>query len=92
MKLLFTVLALSIATSAFADTYVHGYTKQNGTYVEPHYSSSPDSSKFNNYSTEGNVNPYNGKEGHVDPYQYNTPPAYTPPKPYQYKNSYDLTN
>ena len=77
MKLLFTLLALSIATSAFADTYVHGYTKQNGTYVEPHYRSSPDSSKFNNYSTEGNVNPYNGKEGHVDPY-------YTPPPTYQY--------
>ena len=92
MKLLFTLLALSIATSAFADTYVHGYTKQNGTYVEPHYRSSPDSSKFNNYSTEGNVNPYNGKEGHVDPY-YTPPPTFQyNPSSNQYQNPYNPNN
>jgi hypothetical protein len=25
--------------------------------------------KFNNYSTQGNYNPYNGKKGTADPYK-----------------------
>jgi hypothetical protein len=84
------VVLISFSTLVFADTYVKGYTKKNGTYVEPHYRSSPDSNKFNNYSTEGNVNPYNGNQGRVDPY-YTPPPSYEY-KPYQYNNPYDLSN
>ena len=92
MKLLITLLMLSVTTSTLAGTYVKGYVKKDGTYVEPHYRSSPDSSKFNNYSTEGNVNPYNGKEGHVDPY-YTPPPTYqySPPS-YQYQDPYNPNN
>lgn len=87
MKYLILALAL-VSSAAFADTYVRGHTTKNGTYVEPHYRTSEDSSKFNNYSTQGNVNPYNGKQGRIDPY---TPPAYQyeAPKPYQYQNPYD---
>ena len=51
-----------------SDIYVNGYTKSNGTYVEPHMRSAPDSNPYNNYSTKGNVNPYTGKEGTVEPY------------------------
>jgi hypothetical protein len=45
--------------------HVQGYTKSNGTYVEPHYRSAPDGNFNNNWSTKGNTNPYTGKEGTV---------------------------
>lgn len=46
-------------TSAFADTYVRGYHRKDGTYVEPHYRTNPDSRKDNNYSN-GAYNPHKG--------------------------------
>lgn len=65
----------------YNSTYVQGYTRSNGTYVQPHYRSNADSSVYNNYSTQGNVNPYTGQRGTVNPYssgggmmQYATPP------------------
>jgi hypothetical protein len=63
MKLFLAVLALIFATATLADTRVKGYYKKNGTYVQPHYRSSPNSTSNDNYSTKGNVNPYTGKEG-----------------------------
>lgn len=78
-SLLFFFLTTSFA---FADVYVNGYTKQNGTYVEPYYRTAPNNTPTDNYSYKGNTNPYNGKEG------------YTAPKP-DYNNSRDgnkLTN
>jgi len=42
---------------------VKGYTRKDGTYVQPHYRSAPDGNFNNNWSTKGNVNPYTGKEG-----------------------------
>ena len=71
-KILSALLVISIlifAGSAFAkDTYVKGYNRSNGTYVQPHYRTSPDNSLHNNYSTKGNVNPYTGRKGTVNPY------------------------
>ncbi len=40
---------------------VRGYYRKNGTYVEPHYRSDPDSSPYNNWSYPGNINPYTNK-------------------------------
>ena len=40
----------SLASTASAGVFVNGYFKGNGTYVAPHYRSSPDSFTFNNYS------------------------------------------
>lgn len=37
------------ATSAFADQYVHGYVRDNGTYVSPYVRSTPDNNPYNNY-------------------------------------------
>ena len=90
MKLILVLLLVAISSAAIADTYVHGYTKNNGTYVEPYYRTDPNSTKFDNYSTKGNVNPYNGNEGRVDPY-YTPPPSYqyTPPPSYQYNDPYN---
>ncbi|VTU20097.1 hypothetical protein SRS16CHR_02574 [Variovorax sp. SRS16] len=42
---------------------IHGYTKSNGTYVAPARATNPNSTKSDNYSTRGNVNPYTGKAG-----------------------------
>ena len=62
---------------AHADKFVHGHFKSNGTYVEPYYQSSPDSTKLNNFSTQGNINPYTYQLGTVNPY--------SEPEPYQLK-------
>jgi hypothetical protein len=59
-----------------ADTYVRGHTRQDGTYVQPHYRSNPDNNRLNNFSTEGNYNPYTGKAGTVDPYKPTNPSGY----------------
>ncbi len=54
MKIL-TALALAlIASSASAQTMVRGYTRSNGTYVDPHVRSSHDSFKSNNYGGSSN--------------------------------------
>lgn len=68
-KLLLILILVLFATPALADVWVNGYTKSNGTYVQGHYRSSPNNSRFDNYSTKGNVNPYTGKKGYVDPYK-----------------------
>lgn len=49
--------------SKAAHEHVSGYTKKNGTYVTPHDRSTKDSTKTNNWSTKGNVNPETGKKG-----------------------------
>ena len=41
-----------------------------------------DSSKFNNYSTKGNTNPYTGKKGYANPYKAK---KYKPAKVYKGK-------
>jgi hypothetical protein len=75
MKTLFFLIALlCICSSSLADVYVSGYTKNNGTYVQPYYRSSPNSSQYDNYSTKGNVNPYTGESGYkTQEYKLNNP-------------------
>ena len=51
------------AASLIADVWVNGYTRSDGTYVQGHYRSSPDSSYNNNWSVQGNQNPYTGTYG-----------------------------
>jgi hypothetical protein len=76
-----TLMALSFgATELQAQTYVGGYTKSDGTYVAPHYRSTPNSTVLDNYSTKGNTNPYTGKKGTKSPYPT-----------YNYRKSYDST-
>jgi len=51
--------------SADAATRVRGYVKpSSGHYVQPHYRSSSNSFKFDNYSSRGNSNPFTGKRGY----------------------------
>lgn len=46
-----------------SDHYVNGYTRSNGTYVEPHYQTNPAGYTGDNYSAYGNYNPHNGAYG-----------------------------
>lgn len=80
VKLIVALLVLVWTTGAIAQTRVRGYYRKNGTYVAPHYRSSPNSSRFDNWSTKGNVNPYTGQPGTRNPYPATT---YTPPTYYQ---------
>lgn len=67
------VFSILTPTSVEAASKVKGYTKKNGTYVQPHYRSSPNRSKLDNWSTRGNYNPYTGRKGTVNPYKYRFP-------------------
>ena len=59
---IFVFIALISLTSVEArDVAVRGYTKDNGTYVEPHYRSSPNQYKNDNWSASGNSNPIQEK-------------------------------
>lgn len=49
MLVAFTILTLSAIPAFAGDVYVNGYTRQNGTYVQPHYRSAPDGIRSNNY-------------------------------------------
>ena len=61
--LLVSIFLVGSTSSVFADTYVQGYYKSDGTYVAPHYRSDPNYTKRDNWSTEGNYNPYTGERG-----------------------------
>lgn len=43
--------------------YQSGYTKDNGSYVEPHMKTNSNSTNHDNFSTESNANPYTGVNG-----------------------------
>ena len=58
---------------AMADEFVNGYTRQNGTHVEPYMRSSPDGDTSNNWSTRGNENPYTGTMGTHSPSGFGSP-------------------
>jgi major membrane immunogen (membrane-anchored lipoprotein) len=90
MKKITLIIALIISAISFANaqynsskTYVSGYTKSNGTYVQGHYRTSSNSTINDNYSTYPNVNPHTGKLGTVKP-DYATPT-------YSQKSTYNST-
>ena len=89
-KIILGLLALLIVTPSFAkDVYVHGYVKQDGTYVAPYHRSSPNTTVDDNYSTRGNINPYTYKQG-TEPRSYErtgSPESSTPPSSQFYKRS-----
>jgi len=59
---------LSSACYAKAVKVKGGFTK-SGTYKNPHYRTSPNKIKIDNWLTKGNINPFTGKKGTVDPYK-----------------------
>ena len=91
---LFFVFLFSAANSfAQSSTYVSGYTNSYGTYVNGYYRTTPNSTRNDNYSTVGNVNPYTGSYGtkpadsyYVAPSTYSSPSYYSTPS--YYSSSY----
>lgn len=69
MKASVLIFVLFASTAIANDVYHQGYTRRDGTYVQPHYQTAPDNSRHNNYSAKGNYNPYTGEKGTVDPYR-----------------------
>lgn len=73
-------LALGLAFLAFAatakDVYVKPHVNRDGTYVEGHYRSTPNGNPYDNYSSQGNVNPYTGQAGTINPYNQTVTPSY----------------
>lgn len=63
ISIFLSLICFAFTVPQFAQVKVRGYTKKDGTYVAPHYRSNPNSTKLDNWSTKGNINPYTGKAG-----------------------------
>lgn len=49
---------------------IRGYVKPStGRYVAPYFKTSPNKTKIDNFSTKGNINPFTGKKGTVNPFK-----------------------
>ncbi len=46
------IALFALTGAALADQYVNGYTRKDGTYVQGHMKSSPDSNRYNNRSSQ----------------------------------------
>lgn len=66
-KLVLLSLFILLCIPANADQFVNGYYREDGTYVQPHYRTNANYTKYDNYSTRGNYNPYTGQKGTQDP-------------------------
>ena len=68
-RLIFLFSFLAMASFVSAQTYSgtryqSGYYKPStGTYVQPHYKTNANSTNWDNFSTQGNYNPYTGSAG-----------------------------
>lgn len=57
-------------------TTVSGYSRSNGTYVQPHVRTMPNTTNWDNFSTKGNYNTFTGSTGYrakdysIDAYNY----------------------
>ena len=87
MKKLIVVAFLIIPTLSFADTSVSGYVRRDGTYVQPHNRSDANSIRFDNYSSQGNSNPYTGERGY-NRSEISSPSIYSQPSYQQPRQNY----
>lgn len=65
-KFVLSLFISMLSLSSFADVSVQGYYRDDGTYVPPHHRSEPNNTKSDNWSHEGNRNPYTGEWGTKD--------------------------
>jgi hypothetical protein len=80
LVLVAVMLATAASTNAQQRTHVDGYTRSNGTYVQPHDRTAPDRTRNDNWSTRGNTNPDTGVRG-TKPRDEDT--GYRPYNPYK---------
>lgn len=62
--LVLALLTLTPATTEAASRVKGYYKPKTGTYVQPHYRSSPNRTRIDNWSTKGNYNPFTAKKGY----------------------------
>lgn len=110
MKILITFFLTIFCLTFLCQTnskhvYVKPYTKSDGTQVEGHYRTSPNSTNTDNFSTKGNTNSYTGEPGYVRPdnnaltypsttypsttYSTTSHPSYNSNESYNSKTSYN---
>ena len=66
--LLFVYISILASSPGFSNSVnVKGYTRKDGTYVQPSQRTAPNSTRNDNFSTRGNINPYTGKAGTKQP-------------------------
>lgn len=73
-KVVFLAVLMGLSGLAQAG-YVHGYTRSNGTYVQGHYRSEPNSTRADNYGpSRGTSTPYYSRDNDRDgiPNQYDS--------------------
>ncbi len=90
-SVLLAVLLLEFSANVPADERVRGHIRSDGTYVAPHYRTDPNIYRYDNYSSQGNVNPYTGRRG-TQPNEFSNPPVYNRSNPasgYTTPRSYD---
>lgn len=65
------MVLISFLTVTLAEAgWVRGYTRRDGTYVQPHFRTNPDGNPYNNYSFPGNYNLNTGKTTPGNPNTY----------------------
>lgn len=70
---IFATIVLVLSTAAQAQVWVQPHVNKNGVYIEGYQRTAPNDTLFDNYSTRGNVNPYTGTPGTIDPYATPSP-------------------
>lgn len=67
MKLIAIIAASATLMSGYSEAKgshpTRGYVKRNGTVVASSHATNPNATKRDNFTTQGNVNPYTGKPG-----------------------------
>lgn len=65
LAVVLSFFTLSVSRVDARTSRVRGYYKRStGSYVMPHYKTTPNSYKWDNYSSRGNYNPYTAKRGY----------------------------
>ena len=71
VKLLILLLFVLLLSTLTGGVDTKGYYHSDGTYVQPHYRSTPDGNPYNNYSYPDNIDPYTGNpDTHLNRYYF----------------------
>ena len=62
-KLIILCFGLCFFVPTSDAAYVRGHMRKSGTYTMGYHRTRADKTRFNNYSTRGNRNPFTGKRG-----------------------------
>jgi hypothetical protein len=90
-KMILAAMLTLTALSTQADQSVRGYIRQDGTYVQPHFQTAPNQNRYDNYSSQGNANPYTGAHG-TQRNEFSTPPAYNKSNPAYVPDPYSTSS